>query len=202
MQTLKTSNLYRSALLLLLLPVIFLSCNLEDFNLKKIVRPNDIIPVYSAPIGYGTFKISDLAPAALPSTFLIPAGGLTLQPVVISKSGTSFTSAAIDSAYLVITFTNTTLCNIAFELSFINSSTGAHYDTFKANPDIPPTSKDYPVRFNLGPNDLTLLKRATDVELTFKLLPPSSGNLTYGALKSDTFTFSIFFYAPVNILKL
>ncbi len=186
----------------LLMPVIFLSCNLEDFNLQKIARPDDIIPVYSAPIGFGTFKISDLAPASLPSTFLIPASGLTLQPVVISKSGTSFTSAAIDSAYLVTTFTNNTLCDIAFELSFISSSTGTHYDTFKAIPDIAAGSKERAVRFNLGPNDINALKRATDVELTFKLLPPSSGNLTYGVLKSDSFTVSIIFYAPVNILKL
>jgi len=187
---------------LLLVPVMILSCHLEDFNMSKVVRPDDIIPRYTAPLAFGTFKVSDLSPAPLIADIPIPAAGLTLKSVEISKAGTSFSSAAVDSAYLVTLFTNNTLCEVAYALSFINSASGQTFTTFRAVPNIPPMTKDFMVRFDLDKEALNNLKLSTDVALTFTLLPPSSGILTFKEVKDKTFTMKIFFYAPTNLLKL
>lgn len=186
---------------LLLVPVMILSCHLEDFNMSKVVRPDDIIPRYTAPLAFGTFKVSDLSPALLLADFPIPAAGLTLKNIEISKAGTSFSSAAVDSAYLVTLFTNNTLCEVAYALSFIDSDSGQTHKTFRA-PNIPPMTKDFRVRFDLDREALNNLKLSTDVALTFTLLPPLSGILTFKEVKDKTFTMKIFFYAPTNLLKL
>ncbi|MCX6236839.1 MAG: hypothetical protein NTY07_04635, partial [Bacteroidia bacterium] len=104
--------------------IMLFSCNLEDFNLKKLTNKEDIIPDVFAPLAYGTFKVSDLVTAAIPDGFPIPAAGMRLDSITLSKTGTSFRSAAIDSVYLITHFTNNTPCDMEFDLSFIDISTG------------------------------------------------------------------------------
>ena len=77
------------------------SCNLDDFNLKKLANPDDIVPDIFAPLAYGTFKVKDLVNAgSLADNFPIPSSGLELDTVILNKKGTSFTNSAIDSVHI------------------------------------------------------------------------------------------------------
>lgn len=189
-----------SGIVLFSAALMMFSCNLEDFNLNKLSKTNDIVPDVFAPFAYGTFKVSDLVPTpAPPDNAQIPTIGINLDPVIISKLGTSFSSAAIDSVYLITHFTNDTPCDVEFELSFVTAS-GIQIGKSFPSGIIAAGAKDFRIPlFGLSPVDQNNLEQATDIKLSFKLLPPTTGNITYGAVKSKQFSVKISFYAPVNL---
>lgn len=180
--------------------IMLFSCNLEDFNLNKLSKANDIVPDVFAPLAYGTFKISDLAPVPAPSdNAQIPAGGIDLTPILLNKTGTTFNSTAIDSVYLITHFTNGTPCNMEFELSFVNAS-GIQLGQSFPSANIPAGAVDQKIQFPLGPIDQTNLQQATDIKLIFKIYSPNAASpITYGAVKSKPFIVKISFYAPVRL---
>ena len=189
-----------SGIVLFSAALMMFSCNLEDFNLNKLSKTNDIVPDVFAPLAYGIFKVSDLAPVPAPlDNAQIPAFGINLDPLIISKLGTTFSSAAIDSVYLITHFTNETPCDVEFELSFVTAS-GIQIGKSFPSGIIAVGAKDFRIPlFGLGPVDQNNLEQATDIKLSFKLLPPTTGNITYGAVKSKQFSVKISFYAPVNL---
>ncbi len=200
----KITKRFISGIQLFFAAVTLFSCNLEDFNLNKLADPV-IVPEVFAPLAYGTFKVSDLAPAPAPTANAqIPAGGFNLDPVIISKSGTSFSSAAIDSVYLITHFTNATPCDMEFELSFLSSSNGPPIGKIHNSGKIPAYRPDFNIIpfFGLDRTDQDDLQNATYIKLNFKLFPSDTGNITYDAVKSKLFTVKISFYAPVNLQKL
>jgi hypothetical protein len=182
--------------------IMLISCNLEDFNMKKLADPTDIVPDVSAPLVYGTFKVANLIPLPAPvNSTPIPSNGLEL-PIVVSKLGTSFSSAAIDSVYLNAHFTNETPSDMEFELSFLNSATGLPNGKVFNSGKIPPNVVDFAViPFGLDRKDQDNLQNATFVKLNFKLYPSATIS-TYGEVKSKQFTVKISFNAPVKLQKL
>lgn len=195
---------FNSGILLFLAAFTLFSCNLEDFNLKKLVDPVDIVPDFFAPLAYGTFTVTDLIPVPKPDdNFQIPVGGIDLSPVVVSTLGTSFRSEAIDSVYLITQFTNETQCDMEFELFFLSSATGlpVNIKLFKSG-IIPANSPEKRIQFDLGPTDLDNLNNSSDIRLNFKFSPPATGITTFGDVKSQVFSFKISFHSPVNLWKL
>ncbi len=192
-----------SGIVFFLVAIMLFSCNLEDFNLNKLSETNGIIPDFFAPFAYGTFKVSDLAPTpAPPDNVPIPAIGINLDPVIISKLGTSFSSTAIDSVYLITHFTNDTPCDMEFELSFV-TATGIQIGKSFPSGIIAAGAKDFRIPlFGLGLADQKNLEQATDIKLSFKLVPPTIGNTIYGVVKTKQFSVKISFYAPVDLQKL
>ena len=192
-----------SGIILFLAVVILFSCHLEDFNLNKLSKTNDIIPEVYAPLAYGTFTVANLVPLPAPvNSTPIPIAGMEI-PLVISKSGTSFSSAAIDSVYLITHFSNNTPCDIEFELSFLNSATGLPFGRVFRSGKIPPNTKDFAVLpiFGLDRTDQDILQSATFIKLNFRLFPLATAR-TYGDVKAASFSFKISFRAPVNLQKL
>lgn len=192
-----------SGFVLLFASIVLFSCNLEDFNLNKLSKTNNLIPDVFAPFAYGTFKVSDLAPTPAPlDNDQIPASGINLDPIIISKVGTSFSSVAIDSVYLITHFTNETLCDMEFELSFVTAS-GIQIGKSYNSGIITSGAKDFRIPFfDLGRVDQNNLAKATDIKLSFKLFPSILGNTTYGLVKSKQFSVKLSFYAPVDLQKL
>ena len=177
------------------------SCHLEDFNMNKLSKTNDIVPEVFAPLAFGTFKISDLAPVPVPpGNAPIPAGGMDLTPILLSKTGTSFSSTAIDSVYLITHFTNGTPGNMEFELSFVNAA-GVQLGQSFPSGNIPAGAKDFPIPlFGLGPIDQNNLQQATDIKLSFRIFSPNAASpVLYSEVKSKLFTVKISFYAPVRL---
>ena len=195
-----TINKFNSGVVLFLTAILLISCGLDDFNLKKLANPTDIVPLVYAPLAYGTFKVDDLLVPPPADNNPIPPGGLTLNPVLLNKMGTSFRTSAIDSVYLVTHFTNETPANIQFELLFFNRGVpvGNRFPPGK----ILAGAKDFPVKFNLGTDDQINLQNSTDISLNFTLLSPSPGApILYGAVKGKSFTVKIGFYAPVHLFR-
>jgi len=192
-----------SGIVLFTAAVMLFSCHLEDFNLNKLSNTNDIIPDFFAPFAYGTFKVSDLAPTPVPDDNTpIPVIGINLNPVIISKSGTSFSSAAIDSVFLITRFTKDAVYDMEFELSFVTAS-GIQIGKSFSSGRIEGDAEDLRIPlFGLGLVDQNNLQQATDIKLSFKLFPSITGNTTYGEVKSKQFSVKISFYAPVNLQKL
>ncbi len=195
----KPITTYLSAIALFACSLLLFSCNMEDFDMSKLAKPDDIIPVIYAPLANGTYKVSKLT-TSLPGV-PVPSEGFTLDPVVISKTGTTFRSLAIDSIYLVTYFTNNSLCDMEFELSFIGSPNKTKLNTFKSD-KIPAGKKEFRVQFNLGPNEQANLQKAYDIELKFILIPPPGVTVKFADLINSDFTVMIYFYAPANIFKL
>ena len=182
--------------------ILLVSCNLKDFNLNKVVSPKDIVPVLAAPLAYGTYKVSDLAPTTppIPDNSPIPSSGLSLNSLVL-KTGIIFKSTAIDSIYLIVHVTNGTPCDMTFGLNFVNVS-GTPFFQLSSSENIPTGAKDKEIKFGLGPSDQDRVQNATSIQLDFKLLPPNPGPITYGVIKSDSVTIKISFQAPVNLWRL
>ena len=191
-----------SGIILFLAVVILFSCHLEDFNLNKLSKTNDIVPEVYAPLAYGTFTVANLVPLPKPEdSFQIPIDGIEL-PLVVSKSGTSFSSAAIDSVYLITHFSNNTPCDIEFELSFLSSATGTSIGIPFPSGIIPLDTPNFEVpAFILSKADQNNLQSATFIKLNFRLFPSKTAS-TYGDVKAASFSFKISFRAPVNLQKL
>lgn len=189
-------------LALLVAAILLFSCNLEDFNLKKLTNKEDIIPDIYAPLAYGTFKVSDLVTSPGPGdNSQIPLGGWTLNPIILSKTGTSFRNAAVDSVYLITHFTNNTPCEMSFDFSFIDATGLTIGNTFSSGV-IPADVTDFRIQFDLGPLDQDNLGNATDLKLSINLASPTGKSIFYKDAKNKQFTINLSFYAPVNLRKL
>lgn len=192
-----------SGIVLFNVAFILFSCNLEDFNLNKLADPVDVVPDVFAPLVYGTFTVANLVPIPAPvNSTPIPATGLDL-PLTISKSGTTFSSAAVDSVYLIIHISNNTPCDMEFELSFLSGPTGPLVGNKFNLGKIPANAPDFEFipLLGLDRTDQDNLQRASYIKLNFKLFPPATGN-TYGDVKAKSFKVNISFYAPVRLQKL
>jgi hypothetical protein len=183
---------------------IIFSCNLDDFNLKKLANPDDIVPEVFSPLAYGTFKVRDLVTAgSLADNFPIPSNGLELDSVILNKKGTSFTNSAIDSVYLITHFTNNTTVDIEFNMSFTDTLTGISFGKVFMSGKIPPGTTDQEIQFPLGIDDQENLRKASDISIVFKISSPDAANpILYKAIKNTTFAVKISFYAPLNLRKL
>ena len=183
---------------------LFFSCNLDDFNFKKLADTNDVVPEVFAPLAYGTFTVDDLVVSgSLSDNFPIPSTGLELDSVIVNKTGKSFRSTAIDSVYLVTHFTNNMPVDIEFNLSFIDTLTGNPLGKVFLSGVIPAGSTDQKILFSLGSVDQDNLAKASGISLNFKLSSPDATNpILYKAVKLKTFTLKISFYAPLNIQRL
>ena len=192
-----------SGIVLFFVAIMLFSCNLEDFNLKKLANPDDIIPDVFAQLAYGTFKVKDLVTTPVPDNFPITSLGLPLDPVIVSKAGTSFRTSAVDSVYLITHFTNTTPVDIEFTLSFVDKSSGSQLGKSYTSVKILPGAVDQKIQFNLGPIEQDNLQKATDIKMSYKISSPDGANpKMYGLVKNTLFTIKISFYAPVNLRKL
>jgi hypothetical protein len=188
---------------LLVAAILLFSCNLEDFNLKKLTNKEDIIPDVFAPLAYGTFKVSDLTNPGPGDNFLIPAGGFPLNPpLLLNKTGTSFRSNAIDSVYLITHFTNDTPCDMSFDLSFFDSSKNLTIGKTFPSGVIPVGAKDFQIQFGLGPTDQDNLVNSSDLKISFSIASPSGSSILYKQIKNTFFTINLSFHAPVNLRKL
>ena len=188
---------------LLIAAILLFSCNLEDFNLKKLTNKEDIIPDVYAPLAYGTFKVSNLVTSPGPGDNLqIPLGGWTLNPIILSKTGTSFRNAAIDSVYVITHFTNNTPCDMSFDFSFFDSATNLPIGNSFSSGVIPAGVTDFRIQFDLGPLDQDNLMKATDIKLSIKIASPTGSFIIYKAAKNTSFAINLSFYAPVNLRKL
>jgi len=191
-----------SGTVLLLIGVLLFSCNLDDFNLNKLAATTNIVPKAFAPLAYGTFKVSDFTASPAPADNTpVPVAGLDLSPLIISKLGTTFSNAALDSIYLITLFTNNTPCVMEFELSFLDNS-GTQMGKLLLSGPIPVGAIESKIKFPLGPIDQTNLQKAALIQMDFKLFPPASGTITYGVAKTKSFTTKLSFYAPVTLQNL
>jgi hypothetical protein len=199
---------FTSGVVLFSATIMLFSCNLEDFNLKKLADPTYIAPDVFAPFAYGTFKVEDLIKASVPpDTYIIPSipAGMHLDPFKMDKTGTSFRSSAIDSVYLVTHFTNDTPADIEFQLGFFDKTTGALLGGPFNSGKIPAGApKDFLCQvIKLGPSDQDNLAKSDEIRLYFTLFSPSAGTaITYGNAKGKSFTIKIYFHAPVQLWKL
>jgi len=201
----KSIKRFRLVISLFLTAISLISCNLEDFNLKKLANPNDIVPNLFAPFLYGTYDVKDLNAFPPPANFQIqPGDSLILDPLVLDKKTTSFNIAGIDSIYLITHVTNNTVFDMEFIMSFV-SKTGATLGVPFFSGIIPKGEPEYLIpKFPMGPSDQNNLENATYIKLSFKLRLPqnTSTPFTYGAISSNSFSFNMSFYAPVNFRNL
>ena len=191
-----------SCVLMPIIATMFFSCNLDDFKLNELAKPVDIVPEVYAPIAYGTFRVKDMLVVPIPDTTPIPAGGLSLTPFIMGKTGINLYSIAVDSVYLQNHFTNDTPINMEFAYSFYDGTTGLPLGKTFSSGIIPPGVKDTLIQFKLGRVDQDNLLQASNIILTFRPSNVGTTSTLFGKVKNTYFSIKIAFYAPVHVWKL
>jgi len=188
------------------------SCHLEDFNLSKLAKANDIKPEVFAPLAYGTYTVGDHLTTPLLDTDTIKANETDLDLMIQDKTGVSLSSSAVDSAYLVVTYTNSTPMRMNVSFDFINLATGAviskKYDSGlieSGNTDAtgkvtqPVTTR---IEFGMDSIDMKDITTADGIEYTVKLFLPAGGTVIVKNLKESQFKLQISLRAIVTLGKL
>jgi hypothetical protein len=197
---------------LLILVLLCLSCHLADFNLNKLAEPNDIKPVVYAPLAYGSYLVGDQYFTILADNDTITDPEIDLDPVIHNKANVTFTSQAIDSLYLMVTFTNGTPMKVQFQFSFIDINSGAVYGKTFDSGIMPAGKTDATgkviepvitrVEFPMNFTDMNNASLADGLRYTLKLYQPDTGAVTVKNLKESLYKVQISFRAPVNLSKL
>jgi hypothetical protein len=198
--------------IIILTAILSWSCHLEDFNLKKLAVANDIKPIVYAPLAYGTYKVGDRLTSPMTDTDTIKVTEIDLNPISYDKTAVSFSSTAIDSAYLVVNFTNGTPMKMQFQFDFFDQSTstvnGQIFDsgimesgmmdaTGKVTQSVT-TRREFP----MDSNDLDNITMSDGMQFKVKLFQPDKGPVTGKNLKESLFTVQISVRAPVSLWKL
>lgn len=192
--------------------LLFWSCHLDDFNLEKLARADDIKPVVYAPLAYGSYLVGDLYYTSLDDNDTITDTETDLEPVTHNKANVSFTSNAIDSVYLMIAFNNGTPMKVQFQFSLIDINTGSVYGKTYDSGVMEAGKTDAtgkviePVitrlEFPMNSTDLNNASLADGLRYTVKLFKPDSGVVTVKNLKESLYKVQIAFRAPLNLAKL
>ena len=192
---------YFSDALIFFAAMIQFSCDSNEFDFSRLARADDINPYISAPLAYGTFKVDELNPGSYIPTTPITMTGLNLDSVMLNKTGLSFRTSAIDTIYLITNFTNNTPADIEYTICFIDGLTGTQIGSGSLPEKVISGAADQKIKFTLGPADQDNLQNANYLKLSFKLLPPAAGNITYNVVGPKSFSVKISFYAPVKLWK-
>ncbi len=192
-----------------LLIFLLCSCHLEDFNLDKLSVTSK--PTIYAPLAYGTFKVKDYLPYVGADDQAVYYPEIELTQFNWNKGEVTFNSDAIDSTYLVVTFTNGTPMKMQVQFSFFNYSTGTvsgqTYDsgvlpsgTVDASGKVTQSSVTT-MKYLLNSNDLQVIK-TTDGVRCIVMLKDSGSPVIWKNLKESEFKIQINFKANVLLGKL
>lgn len=203
----------KSQYIAILLIFLFGSCHLEDFNMDKLSVKST--PTIYAPLAYGTFNVKDYLPFIGPDDQVVYYPEIELTQFKWNKGEVSFNSDAIDSTYLVVTYTNGTPMKMQVQFSFINYSTGtvsgkpfdsgilpSRTATAAPNANSSTGSAIQPsvttVKYLLDSNDLQVIKATDGVRCMVKLID-SANSVTVRNLKESEFKIQINFKTNVLI---
>jgi len=192
--------------------MLFYSCHLDDFNMDKLAVAKDIKPVFYAPLAYGSYKVGDHLTTPYLDNDTIKVAEIDLDPITYNKSGVSFKSNAIDSVYLVVTFTNGTPMKMQFLFDFINLGTGIVYGKIFDSGLMDAGKMDATgkviqsvstrIEFPMDSNDLNNITIANGIKFDVKLFQPDSGSVIVKNLKVSLLKVEIAIRAPVSYWKL
>lgn len=176
-----------------LLIILLSSCHLEDFNLDKLSVTSK--PTIYGPLAYGTFKVKDYLPYVGADDQVVFYPEIELTPQSWNRGEASFNSDAMDSTYLVVTYTNGTPMKMQVQFSFTNYSTGAvSGSTYDSGIILPGTAdasgkvtqptitaKEY----YLNSNDLQTIKATDGVKCIIKLIQTGNPVLVKNLKESE-----------------
>jgi hypothetical protein len=152
---------YPSGFIIFIASIIFSSCTFDAFDYSRLAKPDDLIPYISAPLAYGTFKVDDLNPGTYTAATPITSAGLSLDSVMLNKTGISFRSSSIDTVYLITRITNNTSADIEYTISLVNRSTGIQLGASSVPAKVPAGATDHEIKFTLGPAEQDNLQAIT-----------------------------------------
>ncbi len=188
------------------------SCHLDDFNLDKLARVDDVKPIVYVPLAYGSYLVGDQYSTLLGDNDTITDSEIDLDPVIHNKTNVTFTSNAIDSLYLMVAFTNGTPMKVQFQFSFIdiNSGTvyGKTYDSgVMAAGKTDATGKVVEpiitrIEFPMDSTDLNDASLADGIKFVVKLYQPDTGVVIVKNLKESIYKVEIAFRAALNLGRL
>jgi hypothetical protein len=200
----------------ILLIILLSSCHLEDFKIDKLSVTSK--PAIYAPLAYGTFKVKDYLPYMGADDQVVYYPEIELTQFKWNKGEVSFSSDAIDSTYLIMTYTNGSPMKMQVQFTFIDYSTGTvsgrPFDsgilpsgtvTGAANNAGELVNVTKPsvttVKYLLDSNDLQTIKTTDGVKCIVKLI--DSGNtVTVRNLKESEIKMQINFKTDVLLGKL
>ncbi|MEI7830291.1 MAG: hypothetical protein WCI31_11000 [Prolixibacteraceae bacterium] len=196
--------------LLFVMGILFVSCNLSDFDLSKFADPAGLNPVVYRPMTSGTYVVKDYYKGApLVGNTPVTADPIYLKLILYPFNGMFFNTNGIDSMVVIVKTVNEIPMKYQYKLIFTGpgykdstmvSSTIRNSATINTQGFVDVPSKDS-LEFKLDSLDVVKLGLATEIDLSIALYQPGTGTVLANVLKSAPISFYIGFRAPLNLFK-
>ena len=193
---------------IIIMTILSWSCHLGDFNLDKLAKPTDIVPVFYFPLAYGGYTVGNFVNVPFPNTDTIKIAEIDLNPIIYDKTGVTVSYKGLDSVYLEVNFTNGTPMKMRVQFDFIDQATGSVISKIYDSGLMPAGIMDATgkvvqsvstkVEFPMDYTDLDGVTIADRIEFTVKLFQPDTGAVIVKNLKASLFNVQMSVRAPYH----
>ena len=198
-------------LILFILGSILISgCEPEYFDLSIFATQDDLAPMVYLPVSSGDYTVNDFT--NLPETGNTPVltQQIKLDSIRYELSGSDFSSAAIDTLFMVIKCANATPMQLQYTLLFEVLDAEARKvelvsplipgGTLDATGHVTAAARDS-TTFVLNNPNYKIVSAAKRYTLLLTLTQPKTGTVIASALKTGKVSVKVAYRAPLNVLK-
>jgi hypothetical protein len=189
-----------------LITLLFVSCNLSDFNLDKLTDPSGLNPVIYRPFSSGSYVVNDYTTFTWSGNTIVTADPLNFKPILYPLNGITLNTKGIDSMVVIVKTVNETPMKYRYTITFNGTvldsgTTLLNEAATDSQGNVTVASKDS-IEYKLNPADINNLATATQVDLNISLHQPGTAPVVANALKFAQISMKIGFRAPINLFKL
>lgn len=189
-----------------LIAILFVSCNLSDFKLDRLIDPNGLNPVLYRPFSSGSYVVNDYTTFTWTGNTIVTADPLNFKLIPYPLNGITLNTKGIDSMVVIVKTVNETPMKYRYIITFNGTTLDSGTTLLKeaatdSQGNVTATSKDS-IEYKLNPTDINNLATAAQIDLNISLHQPGTAPVVASALKYAPVSFKIGFRAPINLFKL
>jgi hypothetical protein len=186
--------------------LLFVSCNLSDFKLDRLVYPSGLNPVLYRPFSSGSYVVKDYTTFPWSGNTIVTTDPLNFNVIHYPLTGVTLYTTGMDSMVVIVKTVNETPMKYRYILSFNNTDLDSgpillKEATTDSQGNVISASRDS-IEYKLNPADVINLANATLVDLAITLHQPGTTPVVANALKFGQISFKTGFRAPINLFKI
>jgi len=190
-----------------LITMLFVSCDLSDFKLDKLIDPSGLNPVIYRPFSSGSYVVNDYyTPFTWSGNTIVTADPLNFKLPPYPLNGITLNTKGIDSMVVIVKTVNETPMKYRYSITFNgktldSGATLLNEAATDSQGNVTGSSMDS-IEYKLNPADINNLATASQVDLNISLHQPGTAPVVASALKYAQISIKIGFRAPINLFKL
>jgi hypothetical protein len=198
-------------ILFMLFTIVLSGCEQEYFDLSIYTDPKSLKPLVYLPVSLGDYVVNDFTNIPESGNTPVLTQQIKLDSIKYELSGSDFSSATIDSLYMVIKTTNGTPMQLQYELLFevldpesrkvVLHSQLLPGGTLDAAGHVTAAARDS-TTFALSNPEYKIVSAAKRYTLLLTLTQPKTGTVLADELKSGKVSVKVAYRAHINFLKL